>query len=142
MGPIDEAALDLVRATIGHLRKSDVVVFVASEVLAQPPAATADVAPSHSAEGRSGHGSAGQLPAAPSDIRAAVSKAERRAQLLADWEQVLALLRAVLNMSQSCCVLYFLFIIDSGFLSDGAPFDFSRTSCPVMEAKFLFSSGA
>ena len=112
LGPVDEAALDLVREIIGRLRKSDVAVFVASEVPAQPPTATAVVV---SAEGRHGHGSPGQLPLAPSEIRAAVSKAALRAQLAGDFEKVSALLRAVLNASQSFCVSYSLFIIDLGF---------------------------
>ena len=143
LGAIDEVALGLVRATIGRLRKSDVAVFVTSEIPAQPHGATVALALPHSAEGRNGHGSPGQLPAAPSDIRAAVSKAALRAQLVADFEKVSALLRAVLNVSQSFFIAYSSFIIDSGLLSDGSPLDFFRsTLCPYMKTELLIVSGA
>ena len=124
LGVIDEAALDLVRDTIGRLRKSDVAVFVASEVPAQTPAATVALALPHSAEGRSADGSSGGLPSAPSDIRAAVSKAALRAQLVGDFEKVQALLRAVLSVSQCFCIAYSSFIIDSGSLSFFVPLFF------------------
>ena len=73
-------------------------MVVASEVIARPDASAGvvDQGSGNSAEGRSGQSSAARLPSAPSDIRAAISKAADRAKLLGDFEQVLALLRAVL----------------------------------------------
>jgi len=101
LGAIDDNSLALCEEVIQHLGPMDIAVFIessipsASPLQAVVPAGSPSQAevPAQSAEGRGGCGGAGHLPLAPSDLRAAVGKAALRAQLIADFDKVIAVLK-------------------------------------------------